>query len=677
MTLLMTVSEITPQIYISGQMAATPEQITRLNITYIINVAVESSSIIYPKSVKLEKYDILDYPTAPISNYFNALTDKIHQHLSTNKQNKVLIHCMAGISRSTTIVCAYLMKYQHMTLREAYLLIKDRRPICFPNLGFWSQLIQYEYQLKHENSVKLIQTNFGHIPDVMLNEMKETKSQQPTTTVPFLSPTTSISAGGGTLFSQTLPRASGREMTISTGTLRSRSLAPNRQLPQTSSTVSSTLINGRTNENGHSTFASKQSSFLAPTATRYSIGTRLNPSSSLPPAPPSPTPQISSSSQYYVNNRPFPITTSPNLRTIGANRQLNNNFSPSTTTNGHSKPHYETTYHNLCISGLESRQAIISKGIKYVINISQECPAQDLGPAVEYEKVPILDLPAVSIHHYFDRLTERIHKNISQGKKTLIHCYVGRSRSATIVLAYLMRYKQMSLKEAFHFLRARRPIIGPNFGFIKQLIVYEKQLYGYTTVQFVETSMGRIPDLYLSSSASSSRLMRQGTTIPIHTKSSLSTNALASSPSLTVKQNVLATKTFSIPRPSSVVARSTNTLPVRSTYSSAYGTNANDFYSANESLKYGSLTQNEDRHHQHHQHRPLSTAVTMNTSNPSYASSFIKQSSSAYAPGATSTLPAPRVSSAISSGSNILIPTKLNYRTVRYVPSAYNKYRLP
>ncbi len=34
-----------------------------------------------------------------------------------------------------------------------------------------------------------------------------------------------------------------------------------------------------------------------------------------------------------------------------------------------------------------------------------------------------------------------------------------------------MKYKQMSLREAFYFLRSRRPIIGPNFGFIKQVII--------------------------------------------------------------------------------------------------------------------------------------------------------------------------------------------------------------
>ena len=140
-------------------------------------MAVESSAVVYPKTIKLEKYDIIDFPTAPISNYFNSLTDKIHAHLNANKQHKVLVHCMAGISRSkslslvffypflcpsidginllgTTIVCAYLIRYMNMTLRDAYLLCKSKRPICFPNLGFWNQLIAYENQLRQENSVK-------------------------------------------------------------------------------------------------------------------------------------------------------------------------------------------------------------------------------------------------------------------------------------------------------------------------------------------------------------------------------------------------------------------------------------------------------------------------------------------------------------------------------------------
>jgi len=92
---------------------------------------------------------------------------------------------------------------------------------------------------------------------------------------------------------------------------------------------------------------------------------------------------------------------------------------------------------NLYISGLESSTAILNKGIRSVINISSECPIQDLGRTIDYERIPIPDLPTTSIQPYFDRLADRIEQNLQQGKKTLVHCYVGRSRSASIILGFI------------------------------------------------------------------------------------------------------------------------------------------------------------------------------------------------------------------------------------------------
>jgi protein-tyrosine phosphatase len=89
---------------------------------FLKNVAVESSAIAYPKTIKLEKFDIIDFPTAPIGNYFNLLTDKIHAHLNGNKQNKVLVHCMAGISRSNYFfffICFYL----YLKVQQLFVLI--------------------------------------------------------------------------------------------------------------------------------------------------------------------------------------------------------------------------------------------------------------------------------------------------------------------------------------------------------------------------------------------------------------------------------------------------------------------------------------------------------------------------------------------------------------------------
>lgn len=359
MTYLMSISEITPQIYVSGQMAATLEQVQKLGITYIVNVAVESSAIVYPKTVKLEKYDIIDFPTAPISNYFNVITDKIHAHLTANKQNKVLVHCMAGISRSVTIICAYLVRYMNMTLRDAYLLCKKHRPICFPNLGFWNQLIAYESQLRKENSVKMIPTQFGNIPDVAFEELKQLRAQQQPGAPPLVSTAsvpltnnnnnnngTSNGSNVSTNENPTRPTAREISMAHANGLVRSRSLAAANSTARPSVAASSTFVSNPAYQTP--LFSTNKQSFL--TSTRFGPGRLFtgglaNSNNSHPSGP-------STSSNSFTSNRSLPISTSPNIKPRTLNQS--NTHLPSVTVNTTTttlpansdvqRAHYETTY---------------------------------------------------------------------------------------------------------------------------------------------------------------------------------------------------------------------------------------------------------------------------------------------------------------------------------------------
>ncbi|CAF1941006.1 unnamed protein product [Rotaria magnacalcarata] len=357
MTYLMSVSEITPQLFVSGQMAATVEQVQKLGLTYILNVAVESAPIVYPKPIKLEKFDIIDFPSAPISNFFNPLTDKIHTHISANKQNKVLVHCMAGISRSVTIICAYLVRYMNMSLRDAYLLCKRHRPICFPNLGFWNQLIAYEYQLRKENSVKMIPTQFGLIPDVAFEEIKQMRNQQQQQqappSLPFFAPSfastltnPSISSPttNDTLFlssNQTRPTARDLPVTNAASTTRSRSLIPN----QTNRpTVVAVPTNSSNSTYQPSVFSANKQTFSTPT--RYGV-TRLNQSiattnGSVPPG-------LNALQNSYANGRSVQVNgPSSNVKRTNNGQQqalLNASYSnPPPQANNEQRSHYETTY---------------------------------------------------------------------------------------------------------------------------------------------------------------------------------------------------------------------------------------------------------------------------------------------------------------------------------------------
>ena len=93
-----------------------------------------------------------------------------------------------------------------------------------------------------------------------------------------------------------------------------------------------------------------------------------------------------------------------------------------------------------------------------------------------YKTKEALDVPEFSLIEIFDECCEFMHNCINCGGNVLIHCNAGVSRSATIAIAYLMKYYSMTYDEGFRFVKSKRSFIRPNEGFIKQLKVYEKKL---------------------------------------------------------------------------------------------------------------------------------------------------------------------------------------------------------
>lgn len=95
----------------------------------------------------------------------------------------------------------------------------------------------------------------------------------------------------------------------------------------------------------------------------------------------------------------------------------------------------------LYLSGLDAslnRSVLASRNITLIVNASGlegvSYPELD---QLEVLSVPVLDRPHAPLMYYFDLVAERIHGN--RTGSTLVHCTAGRSRSPSLIMAYLMR----------------------------------------------------------------------------------------------------------------------------------------------------------------------------------------------------------------------------------------------
>ena len=140
------VTEIIDKIFLGSYSNAKDiEELEKNNIKYILNCASECKNIFEDK-IKYLKLEIIDQNDFPIQDYFEKGSQFIHDSLN-NENGNILVHCMQGKSRSTTILMAYLIKYKQENTNSAYKIIKAKRRLAMPNLGFMYKLREFEKKI--------------------------------------------------------------------------------------------------------------------------------------------------------------------------------------------------------------------------------------------------------------------------------------------------------------------------------------------------------------------------------------------------------------------------------------------------------------------------------------------------------------------------------------------------
>ena len=144
------IQQVIPGLYIGGAAPArNKEYLKRHQITHVVQ-ATEDSSVPHPYDFEYLKIEIPDYEDANIQLHFKKSNEFIEAAINNGKS--VLVHCMAGISRSASLVLAFLVEKRSLTLNSAYQLLKTSRPHVFPNSGFRKQLRDFETKVKGSSS---------------------------------------------------------------------------------------------------------------------------------------------------------------------------------------------------------------------------------------------------------------------------------------------------------------------------------------------------------------------------------------------------------------------------------------------------------------------------------------------------------------------------------------------
>ena len=152
-------SEIKPWLYLGGNLVARNLSLLKqLGINRILNTA----SGVCPNYFESDPYfrytsfELIDSPTESIDHFILHAIAAIEN--AREEGGKILVHCHQGVSRSATLVTAYIAWKENLPILDALMYVKARRKIVSPNAGFLEQLKAYEIRTRPDEVLSLVPT---------------------------------------------------------------------------------------------------------------------------------------------------------------------------------------------------------------------------------------------------------------------------------------------------------------------------------------------------------------------------------------------------------------------------------------------------------------------------------------------------------------------------------------
>ncbi|XP_032214650.1 dual specificity protein phosphatase 8 isoform X3 [Mustela erminea] len=140
-------TRILPHLYLGSQKdVLNKDLMTQNGISYVLNASNSCPKPDFICESRFMRIPVNDSYCEKLLPWLDKSIEFIDKAKLSSCQ--VIVHCLAGISRSATIAIAYIMKTMGMSSDDAYRFVKDRRPSISPNFNFLGQLLEYERSLK-------------------------------------------------------------------------------------------------------------------------------------------------------------------------------------------------------------------------------------------------------------------------------------------------------------------------------------------------------------------------------------------------------------------------------------------------------------------------------------------------------------------------------------------------
>ncbi|KAM9301814.1 interferon regulatory factor 8 [Gastrophryne carolinensis] len=126
------------------------------------------------------------------------------------------------------------------------------------------------------------------------------------------------------------------------------------------------------------------------------------------------------------------------------------------------------------IRDAEDAAALSASGVTHIVSVHNNAKA--LLPEMTYLCITASDSSRQNLVQHFRPCIKFIHENRLRGAGCLVHCLAGVSRSATLVVAYLMAVTPFGWEDCLSAVKSVRSYVDPNLGFQQQLQEYEMTL---------------------------------------------------------------------------------------------------------------------------------------------------------------------------------------------------------